>query len=198
MYHDARHGADADQDELCASWQQTPWGRFLVGLLLAQGLYYVLRHLCTAGFMVAQEKWGNDVWATLTGLVVLQAIQAVSILTAGMLTGAGQRRGFFFGAVVGVWNAVFFILVQIWTAQALTTLDLFCQPVLEVAFGALGRVGRKPHLAAPRSRAAACAAPQVLVAGSSGANKACGLPRSSGVGAGCGRHHDRGRRRLLG
>jgi hypothetical protein len=88
--------------------------------------------------MVAQEKWGNNLWATLTGLVVLQAIQAVSVLAAGMLTGAGQRRGLFFGAVVGVWNAVFFLLVQIWTGQGLTTLDLFSQPVLEVAFGALG------------------------------------------------------------
>jgi hypothetical protein len=138
LYKDVRHASEHDLDGLPASWQQTPWGRLCVGLLLAQGLYYVLRHLCTAGFIVAQEELGNNVWATLTGLVVLQGIQAASILAAGMLTGAGQRRGMVFGAVVGVWNAVFFLLMQIWTGQELTTINLFGEPILEVAFGALG------------------------------------------------------------
>ena len=35
------------------SWQQTPWGKLFVGLLLAQGIYYVLRSLCTAGLLAA-------------------------------------------------------------------------------------------------------------------------------------------------
>jgi hypothetical protein len=30
------------------AWQQTPWGRMFIGLLLAQGLYYGLWHLCKA------------------------------------------------------------------------------------------------------------------------------------------------------
>jgi hypothetical protein len=114
-------------------------------LLLAQGLYYVLRHLCTAGLLVAGEEPQESVWETLRGLVVLQALQAVSVFAAGLLAGAGQRRGLLFGAVVGVWNAVFFILVQIWTThspttinQSLTTIDLFGQPVLHVAFGVMG------------------------------------------------------------
>jgi hypothetical protein len=138
VYRDSRHGSDDGPDGLPASWQQTPWGRLVVGLLLAQGLYYVLRHLCTAGLLVAREELADNVWATLTGLVVVQALQALSILAAGLLTGAGQRRGLLFGAVVGVWNAVFFILVQIWTGQLVTTIDLFGEPVLQVAFGALG------------------------------------------------------------
>jgi hypothetical protein len=138
VYQDARHGPDDGPDGLPASWQQTPWGRLIVGLLLAQGLYYVLRNLCTAGLLVAREEPASGVWATLTGLIVLQVLQATSVLAAGLLTGAGQRRGLLYGAVVGVWNAVFFILIQIWTGQPLTTIDLFGQPVLQVAFGALG------------------------------------------------------------
>src|SRR5262249_5054079 len=51
---------------------------------------------------------------------------------------AGQRRGLLFGAVVGVWNAVFLILIQFWTGQPVTTIDLFGEPVLQVAFGAWG------------------------------------------------------------
>jgi hypothetical protein len=106
--------------------------------LLAQGLNYVLRHLFTAGFLVAREEVTGSVWATLTGLVVLQVLQAASVFSAGLLTGAGQRRGLLFGAVVGVWNAVFLILIQFWTGQPVTTIDLFGEPVLQVAFGALG------------------------------------------------------------
>src|SRR5207244_2768697 len=120
------------------TWQQTPWGRLLIGLLLAQGLNYVLRQLCTAGLLVPREEVVRSVWATLTGLILLQALQAASVFAAGLLTGAGQRRGLLFGAVVGVWNAVFLILIQFWTGQPLTTIDLFGEPVLQVAFGALG------------------------------------------------------------
>src|SRR5579864_3121891 len=76
VYRDSRHGSDDGPDGLPASWQQTPWGRLVVGLLLAQGLYYVLRHLCTAGLLVAKEELADNVWATLTGLVVVQALQA--------------------------------------------------------------------------------------------------------------------------
>jgi hypothetical protein len=114
-------------------------------LLLAQGLYYVLRHLCTAGLLVAGEEPQNGVWETLRGLIVLQALQAASVFAAGLLAGAGQRRGLLFGAVVGVWNAVFFLLIQIWTThslttihQSVTTIDLFGQPVIHVAFGVMG------------------------------------------------------------
>lgn len=138
VYQDSRHGLEDSPEGLTASWQQTPWGRLVVGLLLAQGLNYVLRHLCTAGFLVAREQASDSVWATLTGLVLLQALQVASILSAGLLTGAGQRRGLLFGAVVGVWNAVFLILIQLWTLQTLTTIDLFGEPVLQVTFGALG------------------------------------------------------------
>jgi hypothetical protein len=145
MYQESRKPDDSLDGLLPGSWQQTPWGRLVVGLLLAQGLYYVLRHLCTAGLLVAGEESQDSVWETLRGLVVLQALQAVSVFAAGLLAGAGQRRGLLFGAVVGVWNAVFFVLVQIWTTQSvttihqsLTTIDLFGQPVLHVAFGVMG------------------------------------------------------------
>jgi len=138
VYRASRHAATDSADGLPASWQQTPWGRLIVGLLLAQGLYYVLRHLCMAGLLVTRDEVVPNVWATLTGLIVLQALQAISIMAAGLLTGAGQRRGMLYGTVVGVWNAVFFVFVQIWIGQPLTTIDLFGQPVLQVSFGALG------------------------------------------------------------
>ena len=100
-----------------ATWQQTPWGRICVGLLLAQGVYYVLRHLFTAGLLAASSE-ATGVWATLSGLVLVQVLQAVGVVLAGMLTGAGQRR-----ACVG---------------QTSTPIDLFGEPMLQAAFGAVG------------------------------------------------------------
>jgi len=81
---------------------------------------------------------GAGVWATLNGLVLLQALQALSVLTAGMLTGAGQRRGFVYGAVMGVWNGVFFVVAQHMLGRAPTTVSLFGEPILQAAFGAVG------------------------------------------------------------
>lgn len=137
-YRESRARPDEALDGVAASWQQTPWGRLIVGLLLAQGLYYVLRHLCLAGVLVARERLADSVWATLTGVMVLQGLQAASVFAAGMLTAAGQRRGILLGALVGVWNAVFFILIPIWSGEVVTTINLFGEPVLHVAFGALG------------------------------------------------------------
>ncbi len=119
------------------SWQQTPWGKLFIGLVLAQGLYYGLRHLCIAGFLAAEQIHGS-VWSLLTGLIVLQVLQAVSVLSAGALIGAGQRRGFLYGAVVGVWNGVLFVLVQHLVEQPLTPVSFFGEPMLQAAFGALG------------------------------------------------------------
>jgi hypothetical protein len=119
-------------------WQQTPWGRIFVGLLLAQGLYYSLRHLCTAGILAAGDNSSRGVWDTLYGLVLLQGLQGAALLVGGMLTGAGKRQGAFFGAVVGVWNGVISILVASSTSQVLTPVALYGQPILQTAFGAVG------------------------------------------------------------
>jgi hypothetical protein len=106
-------------------------------LLLAQGLYYVLRHLCTAG-LLATHDGPDSVWATLTGLMVLQGLQAVGVLAAGLLTGAGQQRGIFYGALVGVWNGVLFIFVRSWLGQSMTVAALVGEPMVQAAFGAIG------------------------------------------------------------
>jgi hypothetical protein len=119
-------------------WQQTPWGRICIGLLLAQGLYYGLRQLCTAGLLATSEDGAGDVWNTLFGLIFIQGLQGVGLLVGGMLTGAGRRQGAFYGAVVGVWNGVISIVVASQTSMALTPVALYGQPILQTAFGAIG------------------------------------------------------------
>jgi hypothetical protein len=127
-----RGGRDGEDEP----WQQTPWGRLLVGLLLSQGLYYVLRQLFLAGALAAREE--TNVWATLTGLIILQGLQGMSVFSAGLLTGAGRRRGLMYGAVVGVWNGVLFVLARQWSGQHAFSINNFGDPILQAAFGAIG------------------------------------------------------------
>src|SRR5262245_19476335 len=72
-----------------SGWQQTPWGRILIGLVLAQGLFFGLRQLFAAGLLASAGEEPADFWATLTGLMVLQGLQLVGLLIGGVLAGAG-------------------------------------------------------------------------------------------------------------
>jgi hypothetical protein len=119
------------------AWQQTPWGRIFVGVLLAQGLYYGLRQLCTAGLLAGGDDPAGDAWSTLYGLLALQGLQAVGLIVAGLLAGAGSRQGIVYGVVVGVWNGVLSVALQ-GGGLPPTTVALLGQPVLHTAFGALG------------------------------------------------------------
>jgi hypothetical protein len=133
--------------------ERTPWGTFAIGLLLAQGLYFALRQLLTAGVLVGWQQESANVWATLGCLLLLQVFQGVSVFAGGVLTGAGQRRGIMFGAAVGIWSGVLFVLIRHWTGQQPVAVSVFGEPILEAAFGGLGGlVGSsiwKPMAAAP-------------------------------------------------
>src|SRR5207302_5630448 len=127
--------------------QHTPWGRILIGLLLAQGLYYGLRHLCVAGLLATGLIDGETLWASIEGQLLIQSLQVVSLFFGGVFAGAGQRHGAVYGAVLGVWNGVFLVLVQpvllrAEQVQFFNTVSLYGQPLLQGALGCLaGWVG---------------------------------------------------------
>jgi hypothetical protein len=123
---------------LGSAWQQTPWGRIMIGLLVAQGLYFGLQQLCTAGILASGDEGAGDVWRTLSGLLLLQGLQVLGLLAGGALAGAGKRHGVLFGALVGLWNGIIFILLQSNNSQLFPAVTLYGQPILQTAFGALG------------------------------------------------------------
>ncbi|MBI3410540.1 MAG: hypothetical protein HY040_19550 [Planctomycetes bacterium] len=127
-----RFSAEAEEE---ARWQQTPWGRMAVGLMLAQGLGYAMQHLLTAGILASGE--GASVWATLLGILLLQGIQCASLIVGGALCGAGRERGWLYGSVVGLANGVIFMLMQRQAGETMTEIALYGQPLLHLAFGAL-------------------------------------------------------------
>lgn len=138
LFHDARRLHDHSAARP-VGWQQRPWGRIFVGLVLAQGLFYGLRHLLTAGLMATQGKEAlEQLWTTASGILLLQSVRIFSLLLGALFAGTGQRQGAFLGAMVGAWNGVFSVLLLPGPAQALTPIALLGQPLLQAVLGAVG------------------------------------------------------------
>ena len=89
--------------------------------------------LCTAGLLASGDSTVGTTWATLKGLLLLQAIQILGLLVAGLLAGAGQRQGIVFGAVVGAWNGVLSVALPS-SLLPQTVVTLVGQPILHTAF----------------------------------------------------------------
>src|SRR4051812_31797022 len=93
-------------------WQQTPWGRIVVSVLLAQGLAFCLKTLFTAWFLASAGEGERAGWNTPEGLLWLNTIHAFSLILCGMLAGANQVRGMSSGGLVGLWNGLIFVTIQ--------------------------------------------------------------------------------------
>ncbi len=122
------------------TWQQTPWGRLIVGLIVSQGLYYGLRHLVTAFLLAGTEATAREFWGSLNGLILLQGLQAVGALLAGVVAGAGQRKAFVYGAMLGLWGGVLDLMVQTALGKGLTSVVTLGLPMIQATFGALGGI----------------------------------------------------------
>ncbi len=121
-------------------WQHTPWGRVLVGVLLAEGLFYGLRHLLT-GVIVLVDGPGSihESLATLPGLISVQVLQVIALLLGGMLAGAGQRGGFVLGLLLGVIAGVLAVAAQQWPVTASHSwLPVYYQPFIQGFVGCAG------------------------------------------------------------
>lgn len=130
--------ADENKDEQNDNWQETPWGRILVGLLIAQGLGYGLQQMFSAGQMAISEDSSATAWSGFTGLILLHVLQGMCLILGGALAGAGQTRGVFFGSLIGMINGLIFLVVQRHTDGLLQESITYAQPIVHVIFGALG------------------------------------------------------------
>jgi hypothetical protein len=131
-------GLSASSVRSVPRWLQTPWGRVLIGLILSQGLFYGLRHLLTGILLAVTGAEPQDLWADMSHLVLLQAIQLLALFAGGMLAGGGQQQGVVLGLMAGIWNGVLSVLLRQNPAQEVTMVGLYGQPLLHAAFGTLG------------------------------------------------------------
>ncbi|HZZ82511.1 MAG TPA: hypothetical protein VFE62_28690 [Gemmataceae bacterium] len=117
-------------------WQQTPWGKIVVGLILAQGLRFGLQQVLTAGFLASDGT--ADVWQTLAGIVLHHAVHAVSLLVGGALAGAGQRGGIVYGGLVGMASGIISLFWQYHAGEDFSSILIYAEPVIHLTIGALG------------------------------------------------------------
>jgi hypothetical protein len=119
-----------------SQWQQTPWGKIVIGLILAQGLSFGLQHMLTAGFLASGD--GEDFWNTVLGVVLHHAVYAVSLIIGGALSGAGQSRGIIYGALVGFASGLITFFIQDHKGDSFPMMLIYAEPIIHLATGALG------------------------------------------------------------
>lgn len=115
-----------------------PWGRLVIGLVLAVGVQHVLKNLTTALLLVSQEQDLEELGKGLNALLGIHGLEAISVTCAGILVGAGQQRGFFLGAVTGVWSNLCFIALRLVSGESLAAFSQFAESVMLLACGLLG------------------------------------------------------------
>jgi len=138
LYHaNLRPAADATGSAE-GQWQHTPWGRIVVGVVLAQGLVHGLQLFFMASLQASGEEAGKGDWNNPVHVILVQAMHAFSLVLGGLVTGAGQRRGVFFGSVVGFLHGLITLGILQVHGEALTEVSLCALPALHMAFGAAG------------------------------------------------------------
>jgi hypothetical protein len=129
--------AAAVVEEAPSRWQQTPWGKIVIGLILAQGLNFGLQQFVTAVILAGGES--SDVWGTLWGLVLHHTVLAVSLLAGGALSGAGQSRGMVYGALIGLTSGVISLALRNHRGgDPFPSLLMYGEPLMHLVIGALG------------------------------------------------------------
>jgi hypothetical protein len=123
-------------------WQHTSVGRIFIGLLLAQGLFYGLRHLLTGVLLLVQGQNNiQEALTTLPGLIGVQALQIVALVLAGLVAAAGQRSGLLLGLFLGMLNGIIAVIAQQWPATAThSLLPPYGQPLIQGFVGAVSGV----------------------------------------------------------
>jgi hypothetical protein len=144
------------------SWRDTPWGRLFVGMAIALGMNHVVGDFLTAAKLISVERGQERLTASLESLVAIHALQIFSVFLAGLLTGAGQKRGTFFGAFVGLWTCLVFQLIEggqfglgEMAARAAQLLLLTSCGAAGGLVGSLAWQPKKPVPAFPRPKSAA-------------------------------------------
>lgn len=136
-----QHGVQQPDDTMPPAdprnrWQQTPWGRIVVSVLIAQGFAYCIQQMCSAWLQAAGE---GATWYTPTGMLWLNLVNIVPLFFAAVLAGANQERGATSGGLVGLWSGLIFIgLHRAAFGMVLDPVTFFAQPFVHMVVGLAG------------------------------------------------------------
>ncbi len=119
-------------------WRQTAGGRVLVGLFLAQGLFYGLRQLLTGALMAAQGATAPEAaWETPAGHALYYVLCFASLFVGAAVAGSGRHLGMLLGAVVGVSNGFLSTILRPAGAPPWSMFEVYMQPGAQTIVGLL-------------------------------------------------------------
>jgi RNA polymerase subunit RPABC4/transcription elongation factor Spt4 len=123
--------------ELARGWQHTDWGRFIIGVGLAQGLFYGL-YLLVRSIAVAANGEGlnSPTLPPMTEVACVQGLQVFGLLIGCVIAGVARRQAFILGIYIGVANAILSYMLGQWPIQAINTPLFFAQPFIQIGVGA--------------------------------------------------------------
>jgi hypothetical protein len=132
-------------------WPQTPWGKIIAGIVLAQGLAIGIKQLLAAGALAQGDGALGSFWMTLEGLATLHGLAAIGLIAGGMLAGAGQHKGMLYGSLVGLCSGFIFLFLERAPSELLPRAAVYVQPLVHLVIGALGGlVGKSIWKPTPR------------------------------------------------
>jgi hypothetical protein len=138
LFHDVRRFPESSSEQSIRERQRS-WRRIFIGLVLAQGLFYGLRHLATAGMLAMQGREAiEQMETTAAGVLLLQTLRMFALLVSTVFMGAGHRQAVFLGAMIGAWNGVISVLLLTDPTHVLTPTAVLGQPLLQMVMGAVG------------------------------------------------------------
>jgi len=134
-YHQNRPKRLGGYAHLAKGWQHTDWGRFIIGVGMAQGLFYGLHHLLKS---IVLAIGGEPLNAhPLTQLICIQGLLLFGLVAGSVTAGATRRQALILGAYIGTANSILSLLLGQWPAHAMNTYWVYSQPVIQIVVGSL-------------------------------------------------------------
>jgi hypothetical protein len=126
-------------------------GGILVGLLVAQSLYYAARNLAVAVLLGTGGPAAEaEFWLSAGGSAAEQVLQALALFAGGLIAGAGHAQSVAAGGALGVANSLLLSGMLVVLQRTPSEILLYAQPVLHAFVGAAsGFVGQRIWQPAP-------------------------------------------------
>lgn len=123
--------------------------RFVVGVLVALGVYMGFRRLAS-GTLLAMQADAAAWWESVPGLTTVFGLQCAAVVLGGLMGGAARSRGFATGLLIGGLCGGLFLGAEVLDGTPPQLLTLYIQPLLLAVLGGIaGGVGSRVWPTAP-------------------------------------------------
>jgi hypothetical protein len=138
VYHESRSRRGGGVAELARGWKHTDWGRFFIGVGLAQGLFYGLYHLLKSIYLAVTGEPLQAETMPAVEVACVQAVQLIGLLAGSLVAGVARRQAAVLGVYIGVANSILSLILGQWPPYAFATYWVYGQPFIQIVVGSIG------------------------------------------------------------